>query len=109
MLLKNLTKVWVSYYEETNDHGDKGKTWHYKGIAYLNLQNDVSELDRTSTGETDYSIINARSDTEQDIVKGNGISRSDISNLETFTPEYTVSSSPLIGNTYLYKLEQYKW
>ena len=107
MLLKDLTKVWISEYTETNDYGEKSKTWKYKGICYLNLQNDVNELDRTSAGETDYTIINARSDIEQPIQKGNGISFEDISN-SSFTPDYIVKSSPVIGNTRLYKLEQYK-
>ena len=108
MLLKNLTKVWISEYTESNDHGEKSKVWSYKDVAYLNLQNDISELDRTPAGETDYTIINARSDMEQPISKGNGISFLDISDSSPFTPDYVVMSSPVIGNTRLYKLEQYK-
>ena len=108
MLLKNLTKVWISEYTESNVKGEKNKTWTYKGTAFLNLQNDISELDRTTAGEADYSIINARSDIEQPIQKGDGVSFTDISNLTFIVPEYTIKSSPLIGGTRLYKLEQYK-
>ena len=107
MLLKDLTKVWVSEYEEVNEHGEKDKKWKYKGIAYLNLQQDISELDRNSAGEVDYSIENARTDMEYDIKKGNGISISDISKLDSFVPDYTVTDCPKIGKTTLYKLEKY--
>lgn len=137
MLLKDLTKVWVSEYEKINDHGETKKKWKYKGkiltvkevnqasvkelnesklknlsvyntgIAYLNLQNDLNELDRNSAGEVDYSIENARTDMNYDIQKGNGISLTDISKLDNFVPDYTVTDCPKIGKTTLYKLEKY--
>lgn len=107
MILKNLTKVWISEYIETNNHGEKEKTWKCKGTAYLNLQQDISELDRNSSGEVDYSIENARTDMSYDIKKGNGISLTDISKLDSFIPEYKVTDNPKIGNTTLYKLEKY--
>lgn len=107
MLLKDLTKVWISEYEDINKHGEKDKKWKYKGIAYLNLQQDISELDRNSAGEVDYSIENARTDMEYDIKKGNGISISDISKLDSFIPDYLVTDCPKIGKTTLYKLEKY--
>lgn len=107
MLLKDLTKVWISEYEKINDHGETKKMWKYKGIAYLNLQQDLNELDRNSAGEVDYSIENARTDMEYDIQKGNGISISDISKLDSFIPDYTVTDDPKIGKTTLYKLEKY--
>ena len=107
MLLKDLTKVWISEYEKINDHGETKKKWKYKSIAYLNLQQDLNELDRNSAGEVDYSIENARTDMEYDIQKGNGISISDISKLDSFIPDYTVTDDPKIGKTTLYKLEKY--
>ena len=106
MLLKDLTKVWISEYEKVNDHGETKKVWKYKGIAYLNLQQDLNELDRNSAGEVDYSIENARTDMNYDIQKGNGISLTDISRLESFIPDYLVTDCPKIGNTTLYKLEK---
>lgn len=106
MLLKDLTKVWISEYEKINDHGETKKVWKYKDIAYLNLQQDLNELDRNSAGEVDYSIENARTDMEYDIKKGNGISISDISKLDTFAPDYLVTDCPKIGKTTLYKLEK---
>lgn len=107
MLLKDLTEVWISKYEKVSDHGEIKKIWKYKDMAYLNLQQDLNELDRNSAGEVDYSIENARTDMEYDIQKGNGISLKDISKLDSFIPDYTVTDCPKIGNTTLYKLEKY--
>lgn len=107
MLLKDLTKVWVSEYEKVNDHGETKKVWKFKDVAYLNLQQDLNELDRNSAGEVDYSIENARTDMDYDIKKGNGISLTDISKLDSFIPDYTVTDCPKIGKTTLYKLEKY--
>ena len=100
MLLKDLTKVWVSEYKEVNEHGENNKKWKYKGIAYLNLQQDVNELDRNSAGEVDYSIENARTDMKYDIEKGNGISLTDISKLDSFIPDYKVTDCPKIRSNY---------
>lgn len=107
MLVKDLTKVWISEYEKVNDHGEAKKVWKFKNTAYLNLQQDLNELDRNSAGEVDYSIENARTDMNYDIQKGNGISLTDISKLDSFVPDYTVTDCPKIGSTTLYKLEKY--
>lgn len=106
MLLRDLTKVYVSEYETINDHGEKSKKWKFKGIAWLNLQQDVNELDRKPSGEVDYSIVNARTDRDYDISKGNGISLTDISKEDDFVPDYTITDAPKIGTTILYKLEK---
>lgn len=106
MLTKDLTKVYISEYEEIEDHGETDKKWKYKGIAWLNLQSDISELDRKTTGEIDYSIINARTNRNYDIQKGNGISLTDISKLEDFVPDYIVTDNPKVGKNTLYKLEK---
>lgn len=106
MLLRDLIKVYISEYEEIEDHGEPDQVWKYKGIAWLNLQSDISELDRKTTGEIDYSIINARTNRNYDIQKGNGISLTDISKLEDFVPDYIVTDNPKIGNTILYKLKK---
>ena len=42
MLLRDLTKVYISESEETKEHGEPEKTWKYKGIAYLNIQQDIN-------------------------------------------------------------------
>ena len=106
MLLRDLTKVYISEYEEIEDHGEPEKVWKYKGQAWLNMQNDVSELDRKSTGEVDYSTYKARTTNEYDIQKGNGISFEDVSKLKEFIPEYTVLDKNQIGNTYVYRMEK---
>lgn len=137
MLLRDLKKVWISEYEEIKDHGEKTKKWKYKGrfalvqnidkmpvevidqlpvgaldsdangIAYLNIQQDINELDRKSTGEIDYSIENARTTMNYNINKGDGISLTDISTKDSFVPDFIVIDNPKIGNTTLYKLEKY--
>lgn len=106
MLLRDLTKVYISEYEEIEDHGEVSKVWEYKGIAWLNIQNDVSELDRKSTGEVDYEIYKGRTTRDYDIQKGNGISFEDISKLEEFIPGYKVLDKNKIGSTYTYRLEK---
>jgi hypothetical protein len=106
MLTKDLTKVWISEHTTINDHGEKEKKWKYKSIAWLNMQSDISELDRKTTGEIDYSIINARTDMEYNIAKGDGISLKDISKIEQIIPDYIVTDNPKVGKNTLYKLEK---
>lgn len=86
--------------------GKKLRSGNISGIAFLNLQQDVNELDRKSTGEVDYSIVNARTDKKYDLKKGNGISLVDISQNKEINPDYIVTDNPKIGNTILYKLEK---
>lgn len=78
-----------------------------EGIAWLNIQQDINELDIKPSGEVDYSIVNARTTMNYDIQKGNGISLTDISKSKSFVPDYTVSDCPKVGSTTLYKLKQY--
>lgn len=108
MILRDLIKVYISEYETINDHGEKSKKWKYKGIAWLNLQQDINELDKKSTGEVDYSIYKARTTMDYSIEKGNGISFTDISELEGFKPDYRVLDHNKIGNTNVYRLEVLK-
>ncbi|HJJ05166.1 MAG TPA: hypothetical protein OIM45_04810 [Clostridiaceae bacterium] len=112
MLLRDLTKVYISEYEEIEDHGEIEKIWKFKPMsqkqpyAYLNMQQDVNELDRKSTGEVDYSTYKGRTTRDYDIQKGNGISFEDISKLEKFIPEYRVLDKNKIGSTYVYICEK---
>lgn len=112
MLLRDLTKVYISEYEEIEDHGETEKIWKFKPMskkkpyAYLNMQQDVNELDRKSTGEVDYSTYKGRTTKNYDIQKGNGISFEDISKLEKFIPEYRVLDKNKIGSTYVYRMEK---
>lgn len=113
MLLRDLTEVWISEYEEINDHGESDKKWIFKELntptktAFLNLQQDVNELDRKSTGEVDYSIYKARTQQKYDIQKGDGISLTDVSKEEEIIPEYRVMDINQIGSTFVYRLEKY--
>lgn len=112
MLLRDLTKVYISEYEEIEDHGETEKVWKFKPMskkkpyACLNMQQDVNELDRKSTGEVDYSTYKGRTTRDYDIQKGNGISFEDISKLEKFIPEYRVLDKNKIGSTYVYRMEK---
>ncbi len=106
MLLRDLTKVHISEYEEIEDHGETEKKWKYKSIAWLNMQQDVNELDKKSTGEVDYSIYKGRSTRDYEIEKGDGVSFEDVSKLEEFIPEYRVLDKNKIGNTYVYRMEK---
>lgn len=106
MLLRDLTKVYISEYEEIEDHGETEKKWKYKNIAWLNMQQDVNELDKKSTGEIDYSIYKGRSTRDYEIQKGDGVSFEDVSKLEEFIPEYRVLDKNKIGNTYVYRMEK---
>ena len=107
MLLRDLTKVYVSRAEKINNHGEPKKTWNYISTAFFNLQQDVNELDRKCSGEVDYSIYKARTQQVYDIQKGDGISLANISDMEKFVPEYRVIDINQIGSTYVYRLEQY--
>ena len=100
MLLRDLTKVYISEYEEIEDHGEVSKVWKYKGIAWLNMQ------DRKSTGEVDYSTYKGRTTRDYDIQKGNGISFEDVSKSEEFKPQYKVTDKNKIGSTYVYICEK---
>ncbi len=137
MLLRDLTRVWVSEYETINEYGEKSKKWKIKkeglsvsdinkmsieelnrlevnkliaknknDVIWLNIQQDINELDRKPTGEVDYSVENARTNIDYDIQKGNGISLTDISNMESFIPDYIVTDKIKIGSTILFKLEK---
>jgi hypothetical protein len=107
MQIKNLTKVYISKSEEVKDHGEPTKQWTYISYAFLNLQQDVNELDVKSTGEVNYDIYKARTDREYNIKNGYGISLTDISKSNNFIPEYRVLDQNKIGNTVLYRLEKY--
>jgi hypothetical protein len=106
MLLRDLVKVYISSYTEINNHGEISKVWAYQGIAWLNIQQDIDELDRKSTGEVDYSIYKGRTDKDYSINKGDGISFTNISLVANFTPEYKIIDYNKIGSTYTYRMEK---
>lgn len=107
MLLRNLKKVYVSRATEEKIYGEYSKKWSYIDTVYLNMQQDINELDRKTSGEIDYSIYKARTTRKYDIKKGDGISLNDISKSNDFKPEYRIMDINQIGDTYMYRLEKY--
>lgn len=107
MLTRDLSKVYISRAEKKNNYGESEIKWHFVDTAYLNMQQDIDELDIKSAGETDFSIYKARTQTKYDIRKGDGISFENISEAEVFSPTYRVMERNVIGSTYTYKLEKY--
>lgn len=112
MNTKNLKEVWISKYTKRNDYGEEKKVWQFKrqktkrGSAFLNLQQDLNELDRKSTGVIDYSIENARTTEAFEIENGDGVSLTNISKQNSFEPDFIVINTQKIGRTTLYKLEK---
>ena len=107
MLLKNLTKVYISEVETQNNHGEYEKSWKFLKTAFLNLQQDINELDRQSNGEVNYDIYKARTDKDYNLENGYGVSLTDISNETNFIPEYRILNQNKIGNSIMYRLERY--
>lgn len=102
MLLRDLVQVNVLRNTPTNNYGEYTANWTSNGTAYLNIQQDLDELDRNASGLTDYGIWKARTTYSYDIKKGDGIS------LNTGSiPEYRVLDIQKIGKTTVYRLEAY--
>lgn len=107
MKLENLTKLWVCRPTKTKTNGEYEIVWNYTGIVYLNLQQDLNELDKNSAGEIDYSIYKGRTDTILNLLKGDGICFEDISASINIRPEYIIANCPKIGKTTVYTLNKY--
>ena len=102
MKLVDLQKVYVYKNVAENNKGEFTTDWQYLAYYYVNIQQDVNELDRNDAGEIDYEIIKLRTDRPMDIQKGYGISLK-----ETEIPEYKVESTQKIGNSYLFRCSTY--
>lgn len=101
MILRDFIKVYVYEYVVKNEYGEMSKEWEYKGTDYLNMQQDINELDRKSTGEVDYEIYKGRTDNKTIIEKGNGISFGREDN-----PKYKVLTKNKIGNCTTLRMEK---
>jgi len=99
MKIINLTQIWICSPARTNNHGEYTTIWTYKGTEYLNLQQDLNELDRNSAGEIDYSIYKGRTDKSTTISKGDGIYFIDISAITNPKPDYIVKGVIVIGKS----------
>lgn len=107
MKIKDLTQIWISSPNRTNVDGEFTTTWVYQGTEYLNLQQDLNELDRNQMGEVDYSIVKGRTTLETIIKKGDGIYLVDVSSSTNPTPKYTVKAIQEIGTTKIITLNQF--
>lgn len=102
MLLRDLTLTYILRNTPINNYGEYTASWTSVGTAYLNIQQDLDELDRNPSGLTDYGIWKARTTTDYDIRKGDGISLT-----ESLTPTFRVLDIQKIGKTIVYRMEAY--
>lgn len=122
MRLRNIVEVLVFTPIKENVKGEYQTKWKYKGMAHLNKQQDINELDRNSAGEIDYEIIKLHTDSIENIEKGDGISFTTTDGLvvdkekvlyhsesillvgmsTSAPPEYLVDSCPKIGKSTVY-------
>ena len=115
MLLRDLVKVYISRNTPINNYGEYTASWASIGEAYLNIQQDLDELDRNTSGLTDYGIWKARTTYSYDIRKGDGISltppvvttTNNVTTTEPIIPDYRVLDIQKIGKTTVYRLEAY--
>lgn len=107
MLLRDLVTVYISRNTPQNNYGEYTASWSSVGTAYLNIQQDLDELDRNTSGLTDYGIWKARTTCTYDIRKGDGISLTEPEQGQPIIPEYRVLDIQKIGKTIVYRMEAY--
>lgn len=110
MKLKNLTKCYIYSPIVVSLDGEKTKKWQYKNTLYLNVQQDISELDRNSAGTIDYDRLKIRTDYNYNLEKNDGISFEELTISNDYTtvpPKYVVIANPKIGKTTNYTCERY--
>jgi len=107
MKLGNLTKLWVCRPIKSNVNGEYTTVWNYIEVIYLNLQQDLNELDKNSAGEIDHTIYKGRTDKTINLLKGDGVCLTDISASTSILPDYTIKNCPKIGKTTVYTLNIY--
>jgi len=112
MLLRDLSLVYITRNTPVNNYGEYTASWTSIGTAYLNIQQDLDELDRNTSGLTDYGIWKARTTFDYDIRKGDGVSLTNpvVAQDSVITinpPEYRVLDIQKIGKTTVYRMEAY--
>jgi hypothetical protein len=105
--IKHLTQVWVCSPNRTNVDGEFTTIWTYKGTEYLNLQQDLNDLDRNQMGEVDYSVFKGRTDKTTIITKGDGIYLTDVSSSTNPIPNFTVKGLLTIGKASIITLNKF--
>ena len=110
MKLKNLKECFIYSQSVVSLDGEKTKRWKYKNTLFLNIQQDISELDRNSAGTIDYDRLKIRTDYDYDIKNNDGVSFNRLEELDGYTvlpPKYVVISNPKVGKTTTYTCERY--
>lgn len=111
MKLRNLTDCWIYSPIIIKNDGEKTKKWQLKAKKKLNIQQDISELDRNSAGTIDYNKLKIRTRVDENISKYDGISLIKLKigddGYTLSSPDYQVVSSPKIGRTTIYTCESY--
>lgn len=113
MRRKNKHQFYI--YEKIPDKidGESLVKWRYKDSFYLNDQQDINELDKTSSGIVDYDTLKLRIRQDIDIKKTDGISSikltvgKDNIVINEEAPQYTVESTNKIGKSHLFTCKTY--
>lgn len=108
--LKGLTELLVYTPTKIKEHGEYDTIWNYKTTVFINLQQDINELDRNSAGDIDYDIQKGRTRKNLNLVKGDGIYivkvingiKEKIDDVNEKFPEYVVQECPQVGRTRTY-------
>lgn len=108
--IKGLSELLVYTPKREKKYGEYYTEWIYKTTVYINLQQDIDELDRNSTGDIDYDIQKGRTRKKLNLVKGDGIYivkvingiKEKIDDVNKIFPEYVVEKCPQIGRTRTY-------
>lgn len=108
--IKSLSEILVYTPIRKKINGEYYTEWKYKTKVYLNLQQDINELDRNSTGDIDYNIQKGRARKELNIIKGDGIYivkvingiKEKVKDVDSINPEYVLEEKPQIGRTITY-------
>ncbi len=108
--LKGLTELLVYVPTKIKKNGEYDTIWNYKTTVYINLQQDINELDRNSAGDIDYDIQKGRTRKNLNLEKGDGIyivklingRKEKINNVNEKFPEYVVQKCPQVGKTRTY-------
>lgn len=111
MRLKDLKTCYVYLPISTKEYGETSLKWSLRGSYPLNVQQDISELDRTSTGLIDYDRVKLRSDFDYGIEKNDGISFEELelddNGYAKTPPKFRVLSDPRVGKSITYTCDIY--
>lgn len=113
MKKSNLHTFYIYKRIATKVDGESTITWKYKNKYLLNDQQDINELDKTTSGIIDFDTLKLRTNKQYDISKTDGISRVELEIdtndmvINDLKPQYTVESINIIGKSHLYTCKTY--